>query len=86
MTAESHQNVKYTENKGLEMEHNKTLIATRKMRLISLNIDSETDEMLQILKYKKRQFASVIIRDAIREYYARYMRSGLVVPNTDGQG
>lgn len=75
-----HQNVKYTENKGLEMEHNKTLIATRKMRLISLYIDTETEEMLQILKRKKKQYGSVIIRTAIREYFAKHLNSGLVVP------
>lgn len=62
------------------MKPNKLPTKKKNMRLISLFIDTETEEMLQILKRKKKQYGSVIIRTAIREYFAKHLNSGLVVP------
>lgn len=46
----------------------------RNMRLTTLNLDEETDAILDFLKRRNAQPKSVIIRQAVREYYAAEMR------------
>lgn len=50
----------------------------RSMRLTTIKFDPETDEMIQILKRRKAQPMSVIIRESVRNYFAQEMRKSFV--------